>query len=217
MRKIVNTKSNLEFASSLCEFIHRDYLSVLKTDQRFNIGLTGGNSPILIYDHLRNHYLDEFDWKKIYFYFIDERDVPHNSLDSNFFNAYEHLLKYLPEANYYRYKTEFPPESVISEYLTLLKGINIHTAILGMGEDGHVGSIFPNSKEENADTQLVYTADEYNGFKRFSFSLEKINEIANKYLLINNSDAKKKIITSNNAKFPINRIHNMTILINEFN
>ena len=67
----------------------------------------------------------------------------------------------------------------------------MHFALLGMGEDGHVGSIFPNSDEEFTNSSVIITKNKYNGFRRFSLSIGVINQIECNVLMINNSQKRR--------------------------
>ncbi|GAB4133521.1 MAG: 6-phosphogluconolactonase [Ignavibacteriales bacterium] len=137
-----------------------DYFAeLLKTNvelksEHFSLALSGGSTPKNIYKRLAEKYSTLIDWNKIDFYWSDERCVPPNSDESNFKMANETLFKKLsiPENNIYRIKGEENPELEAKRYSDLLesklldvsKKQSFDLLMLGVGEDGHTASIFPN-------------------------------------------------------------------------
>jgi 6-phosphogluconolactonase len=75
----------------------------------FSIALSGGRTPIYLFDQLVARYSDKIDWQKIKFYWGDERCVPPQHEESNYRSASEHLLAPLniPAENVFRmHKTD---------------------------------------------------------------------------------------------------------------
>lgn len=213
MNTRIDTYNDQEFAAKIAELLFDKYVECIKLHDAFNIGLTGGNTPKLIYNHLTASYLDKFDWSKVNFFFVDDRFVPKDSDDSNYNLANQMLFDFLPKANVYRFETELPDEDGLKKYRDYLSKETIHCALLGMGEDGHVGSIFPNAHEEYTTESAIITKDEHNGLKRFSLSIDAINQIESNILMINNSQKKEEIIASGSEDYPINRVKNLTIIV----
>lgn len=199
------------------ELLFDKYLESIKLNNSFNLGLTGGNTPKLIYKHLVSHCLQKFDWSKVKFFFVDDRCVPKDTSESNYNLVNQMLFRYIPRVNVHRFMTELPGEEALNMYREYLAKESIHCALLGMGEDGHVGSIFPNSYEEYTKESLIITRNKHNGLKRFSFSIDEINKIKYNILIINNSQKKEEIILSGSREYPINRVKNLTIVINKHN
>ena len=105
MNNIINTNNTSDFVKEVSNLLYSDYLKSIKKYGRFNLALTGGRTPVIIYKHLRDHYLDLIDWSLVFFYFIDERYTPSNSLDSNYYNAEKYLFRFLPFENVFRFRT----------------------------------------------------------------------------------------------------------------
>ena len=123
---------------------------------RFTVTLAGGSTPKLLYKLLSSDKLkDKIDWKKVFFFFGDERDVPPDSEESNFRMANENLLKPLQilEENIFRWQTEFENtsetaekyEQTVEEFFHLNENEfpRFDLILLGMGADGHTASLFP--------------------------------------------------------------------------
>ena len=105
----------------------------------------------------------------VHFFWADERCVPPTDPESNFALANEHLfqpLKIAPD-KIHRIPGELsPPQAVVLAVAELthfvpcnLKGQPVLDILfLGMGEDGHVASLFPGEPEEANADKSVYRA-----------------------------------------------------------
>src|SRR5690606_29152401 len=88
--------------------------------------------------------------------FGDERTVPPDHVDSNFKMAHEALLSKvpIPPDNVYRMKGELNPQAAAAEYDALLREQfadgALDVCLLGMGEDGHTASLFPETEALDA-------------------------------------------------------------------
>jgi 6-phosphogluconolactonase len=119
-----------------------------------NIALSGGSTPLKMYEKLRLLHYESINWGNVNFFWGDERCVPPDHEESNYGNAFQTLLQYmnLPEDNIQRIRGENDPDKESKRYEKLLKerlpskdGLPYFDLIvLGVGEDGHTASIFPN-------------------------------------------------------------------------
>ena len=142
-----------KLAGSLAELLQQN---VDKTDDNdfYSLALSGGSTPNKIFRYLSENFVDKINWKKIKIFFGDERCVPPDNEDSNYRMANESLLKNIsiPKENIFRIKGENNPvkeaeryEEVLKSNLPSLNGIpQFDLILLGLGEDGHTASIFPN-------------------------------------------------------------------------
>jgi 6-phosphogluconolactonase len=106
-----------------------------------------------------------------HFFWADERCVPPDHRDSNYGLASKCLLKPMgvPEEHIHRIPGEFGPELAAT---TSVRGLRKWTSaeegetpvfdlvFLGMGEDGHVASLFPNEPEDRANSIDLFRAVE---------------------------------------------------------
>lgn len=114
----------------------------------FRIGLSGGNTPRPVYQSLAKN---KDAWLGWIFTFGDERCVPPDSDQSNYRMARETLFDLAPIApeNIHRIRGEDDPVTAAAEYEATLRkhtrgGIYRHDILLlGMGDDGHTASLFP--------------------------------------------------------------------------
>ncbi len=120
---------------------------------KFNMAISGGSTPKVLFELLATAYLERIEWRKIHFYWVDERCVLPNHEDSNFRMTYNTLLRYIPigDLNVHRIRGEKEPVEEANRYGQLIDySVPHHQNIpqfdlimLGMGDDGHTASIFP--------------------------------------------------------------------------
>jgi 6-phosphogluconolactonase len=105
----------------------------------------------------------------VHFFWADERCVPPDDPESNFAAADEHFFQPAGIAadNIHRIRGEDPPEQaarLATEEVRRLAPRNaegqplVDLVFLGMGEDGHVASLFPGERETWLTDQAVYRA-----------------------------------------------------------
>ena len=129
----------------------------LSKQGRFAICLSGGSTPQALYEKLAtNAFRTRFPWDRSYWFFGDERFVPHDDPDSNFRMACEALLDHapIPLANIMAIPGTGAPEQAAADYQALLSAYYGSQALdmsrplfdvtfMGLGEDGHTASLFP--------------------------------------------------------------------------
>ncbi|MDG5800844.1 6-phosphogluconolactonase [Marinilabiliaceae bacterium ANBcel2] len=121
------------------------------------IALSGGSTPKAVFDILSTEFKDKIKWSNILLFWGDERCVPPTDSESNYRMTKEHLLDKveIKEDQIFRVKGEDEPQKAAEQYSeTILKNVEEENSlpcfdimILGMGDDGHTASIFPDSIE----------------------------------------------------------------------
>lgn len=120
---------------------------------RFSLALAGGSTPRRTYELLAAApRREEVPWARVEVFFGDERCVPPDSPDSNYGMARRALLDLVPvpASSVHRIRGEEPdPEGAAAAYEEELRSAlgagGLDLALLGMGPDGHVASLFPGS------------------------------------------------------------------------
>ena len=135
----------------------------------FKLALSGGRTPLPLYLRLAGNLKDDsLDWKKIHFFWGDERAVEPDHPDSNYGKAFQALLKIrgVPLANIHRVKGDLQPEIAAKKYeQDLLNWFGVDPPrfdliLLGLGDDGHTASLFPGTKlEEDAWVNAVHVPE----------------------------------------------------------
>ena len=126
-------------------------------ERPFTIALSGGTTPATLFEVWEREYAAYTPWSRIYFYWVDERCVPPGDDQSNFGLAYRLLFSKvgIPASHYYRIVGEGAPEEEAKQYSSIVKttvptvdGVPVFDfVLLGIGEDGHTSSIFPDHQE----------------------------------------------------------------------
>ncbi len=102
----------------------------------------------------------------VHFFWADERCVPPDDPESNYGLAEKWLLQplQLPATQIHRIRGELPPEESVRKAEEELRRLAANPAgqpvldlvFLGMGEDGHVASLFPGTPPESIPPTAVY-------------------------------------------------------------
>jgi 6-phosphogluconolactonase len=135
---------------------------------RFVAAFSGGATAEKFFTALANERnAGRVDWAKTFVFFADERDVAPSDELSNYNLARRILLSRVPikESNVHQIvKRSGNPARTASSYSETLRnffGSGIPTfdlVILGMGEDGHIASLFPKMPALNAKDEWVLSS-----------------------------------------------------------
>lgn len=140
---------------TLCKEFTEFLLKLLDVYPTMNISLSGGSTPKVLFDYWADHCRNTIPWSRITFFWGDERCVPPENEMNNYLMAKEHLFDKVPEIkkqNIRRIHGENEPQEETVRYSDILQrklfqrnGIpSFELIILGLGDDGHTVSIFPN-------------------------------------------------------------------------
>jgi len=153
-----------EFAVELVDMVRK----AEKNQLPFNIALSGGNTPRLLFSILAEKYNGSVNWNYVHFYWVDERCVPPGVSESNYGVAARLLFSRIdiPLENIHRIKGEEEPEKEVERYrremqkhIRILNGFPaFDLIILGMGDDGHTASIFPGRLDLLKSTEICEIA-----------------------------------------------------------
>jgi 6-phosphogluconolactonase len=103
--------------------------------------LAGGTTPQRCYELLSS--LD-VEWGRVAVLFGDERCVPADHPESNYRMVKEALLDRVAPATVYRMPAELGPEGGAEAYAkAVADAAPLDFVLLGVGEDGHIASLFP--------------------------------------------------------------------------
>lgn len=182
-----------------------DYLSVLtQENKQVNIALSGGSTPETIFDLLSQEYKNVVKWERIRFFWGDERCVSPDDKESNYHMTKEHLFDHLPipEENIFRVKGELKPEEAKNDYINLLDeqlpkdaGVPVFDVVmLGMGDDGHTASVFPNEIALwNSDNWCEIGTHPTSGQKRVTLTGKVINKAREIVFLVTGENKAPKV------------------------
>ncbi|MHC4571143.1 MAG: 6-phosphogluconolactonase [Planctomycetota bacterium] len=183
MEIAANYKPNVEVVSDPESLAHRglelfvaDAEKAIKAKNTFYVAISGGHTPKRFFELLSE--LPEakaLPWDKIHLFWVDERYVSADSKWSNYKLAADTFLPKvaIPEENIHRIPTEYSNfKAAAQHYEETIREIfgleekqipEFDLIVLGMGADGHTGSLFPDSYA-TLDTEdlacVVYVMDE---------------------------------------------------------
>lgn len=163
----------------------------------FRIVLAGGNTPRAIYQMLRKAITD---WTKWQVYFGDERCLPANDPQRNSRMARDALLDQvpIPRANVHAIPAEAGPIEGAAQYAQKLRAVGeFDLVLLGLGEDGHTASLFPDHEwgaaQDSADAMPVFDAPKPPP-ERISLSAARLSR-ARCVLFLVDGETKREAIT----------------------
>ena len=169
---------------------------------RFDWVLAGGSTPRQLYALLATPvYAERIDFRRVHFFWGDERCVPPDHTDSNYRMAREALLEQIgvPSENVHRLEGELEPTLAAERYTRVLEnqvarrdaaGAPIFDSVLlGMGPDGHTASLFPGTPAV-AETQRWVVANLVNalGVTRLTLTLPVLNAASHVLFLVVGAD-----------------------------
>ena len=124
--------------------IYKTIKKVLLTSKRAVLAVPGGRSVTSIFRALTTY---ELPWHQLHIFLLDERLVPCDDPQSNYHLLHEQMGNILPEKNLYPFLFDrHDIEGSLSHYeeLLLQVGGRFDLVLASSGEDGHIGSLFPN-------------------------------------------------------------------------
>src|ERR1700736_5456599 len=160
--EIIRTKN---FVADAANFIVDLAHKALAERKEFRIALSGGNTPRPVYSEVARIGRD-LPWDRTLITFGDERCVAPDDAQSNFRMARETLFvpAAIPEKSILRMRGEIEPKIAAQEYqddvdlLATQRGEQIYRhdlILLGLGEDGHTASLFPETAALNEQMRRV--------------------------------------------------------------
>ncbi|HUP89658.1 MAG TPA: 6-phosphogluconolactonase [Longimicrobiales bacterium] len=143
--------SRAEFDAAAADHFYRSANAAIAKSGRFTVALTGGTTPSPVYELMATpEYARLADWRLIQVFWGDERCVGPEDPQSNDGMAQRTLLSRvpIPQENIHRIRGELDPATAAAEYEKVVRDVvseSFDLIILGMGSDGHIASLFPNS------------------------------------------------------------------------
>jgi 6-phosphogluconolactonase len=192
----------------------------------FHVALAGGGTPRNLYAKLpQRKTIDEAIWHNTHIYVGDERCVPQDHPDSNFRMVQESLLSVaplLPNHVHAMFSSGLTVDENVQRYAALLRDEVPSDAsghpvfdlvLLGMGEDGHTASLFPETEilhesEKSVAAQYVQKLNAW----RLSLTFSTINAAKHVVVLVVGG-AKAEVLSeilsaekSDTPSYPIKRV-----------
>jgi len=176
----------------------------IKQSTTFNIALSGGSTPKVLFKLLAEQYAKKIDWKKLHLFWGDERCVLPTDSESNYGVTKEKLLDHIdiPFVNIHRVLGNRNPQEEATRYekeiqwcLPEKNGLPVFDLImLGMGSDGHTASIFPHEMELLTTDDICGVATHPDsGQKRVTLTGRVINNAKQIHFLVTGASKEEKV------------------------
>jgi len=197
---------------TLSERLANDILNVanhsIRATNKFTIVLAGGTSFSSVYRILNN---SKSNWKKWHIYIGDERCLALGDKNRNDYLINKIWLGngLIPKKNINFIHSELGVDVGASDYEEVVREIKkFDVVLLGMGEDGHTASLFPNRIYDKDKNVIVEKNSPKYPKNRISMSCKVLNKSSHVFKVINGASKKNTVdLWLKGVEFPINKIH----------
>jgi len=157
--------------SELSQYAARSFIGIankaIEERGRFLVALSGGSTPMRLYELLADQFQHDVDWSRVHFFWGDERCVPVDDAGNSYGQTKKVLFDKIGTTNIHRVNSDLAPDSAATDYANTLKVFSappldwprFDLVLLGMGDDGHTASLFPNSPVDVTTPTLAVTAN----------------------------------------------------------
>jgi len=156
-----------QVAHAAAQLFTDSVIAAVKVRGVARVAISGGSTPKRMFALLATEqFRSQVPWQQLFLYWVDERCVAPDDADSNYRMTREAMLDKvpLPVEQVFRMEGELDPEAAANRYETVLRntmrleGAELPTfdlVLLGMGDDGHTASLFPETQALNELGRLV--------------------------------------------------------------
>ncbi|XP_010324256.1 probable 6-phosphogluconolactonase 2 [Solanum lycopersicum] len=195
-----------ELSTDLADYISELSEASVKERGVFAIALSGGSLISLITKLCEVPYSKTVDWSKWYIFWVDERVVAKNHVDSNYKLAKDVFLSKVPivPSHVHSINDTVTAEKAAEDYEFVIRQLvrtrvisvsdvsdcpKFDLILLGMGPDGHIASLFPDhSILDEKDEWVTFVTDSPKPPpERITFTLPVINSASNVAVVVTGS------------------------------
>jgi len=176
MTKLTKFDSIDILMKTLSSYVSNDLRESLKNNKVVTLSVPGGTTPAPFFDYLCN---EDLEWQRVNVLLSDERYLPEDNIRSNARLIAKHLIQ--KKASVARmvsfYNKNLSEEEFVIKYESQMSTLlPISVSILGMGEDMHTASLFPDSDELLDKTYiLILGENKLNAYKKACSEKTEIN------------------------------------------
>jgi len=186
-----------------------------------SVALSGGSTPGALYRLLTEEpYRSQIPWEKVHLFWADERCVPPDDPGSNYWSANETLIAHvpIPPGNIHRVRGELEPKAAARAYDQGLRRFfggpqpRFDLVLLGLGSDGHIASLFPNSAAlEQTERLAVATTAFYDNrpAQRVTLTLPALNAARHVLFLVTGpekAEGVQAVLADEEERLPARRV-----------
>ena len=187
--QLIVKPTSKEVASSACDWLIESIAEVLQERGRCVVALSGGTTPRQLYELIAQRHLDTLDWRNVHLLWGDERNVHHTEDDSNYQMV---RFTWLDRAEATKDPRAIPnaypvpinisaPVQAAQKYGETIRQVlgdssSIDIVLLGLGDDAHTASLFPDTEALNSlDGFVANYVPKFEGY-RLTMTASLINQ-----------------------------------------
>lgn len=219
-RKILTFENPEKLSDELAKELMKSVYKRSQEGKDYFIAISGGDTPKPFFRRLsESPYNKNIEWKKIRIFWVDERCVSPDDSESNFGMVKKLLLDKveIPKENIFRMKGEEIPRDEAKRYAEEIKnnlpkddnGIPVFDLMfMGMGNDGHTASLFPNQKLKDVSNNICGVGQKGKQM-RISLTYDFINNSKRIIYMVtglSKADLVEEIINEKNDNYPAAKI-----------
>lgn len=141
--KLFEYTSRQQAADWLSKKVAGELAEAIERDGKGSLAVAGGNTPELFYRTLNQA---DLDWEKITITNTDERRVDIDDARSNAGQVHQYLLQHnIPRSSFFALNEHAELTQVRETFNQHCVPLNV--CVLGMGNDGHIASLFPGEQD----------------------------------------------------------------------
>ena len=206
--EILKFNNTHELEDQILHSIERNLIGEINSYKRATLLLSGGGTPMILYSKFKSL---KIDWNKVSISTTDERFVSIKSKDSNFLSINKSINNPSIKISSMIFDNKNLNNNVkeCNKHLTQFLERKSFT-LLGMGEDGHFASLFPNQKissdmYETNKSKIISNIAPNEPRIRISHNLRSILN-SNKIILYITGEKKLNIIKNHQLNLPIHQL-----------
>jgi 6-phosphogluconolactonase len=199
MMKMIRVFNDYETLSQAAAKMFVDLTDqAIKTNGRFNVALSGGNTPQRLYEILATDpFREKIHWEAVHVFWGDERCVPAGDPRSNALMAQQILLRHVPVPKIHIHPIlgDLPAALAATDYETELRNFFgkqppvFDLILLGLGDNAHTASLFPHTfvlSEKERWVDAVYVAEQ--SMFRVTMTAPLINQAGEVIFMVSGAD-----------------------------
>lgn len=203
-----NFEDRASLAISLAQSISAELREALQSNGKASLAVSGGSTPHALFAALSQ---EELDWSKVTITLVDERCVTIDHDRSNAKLVMDLLIQnhasqaqFVPLFSDANHSAEDNAQSATERANDVLLPFDV--VVLGMGNDGHTASFFPDAKELSTAldapiAEIIAINAESAGEPRLTFNYAALSMASAIYLHIEGDDKRETLMRAQSASF----------------
>lgn len=204
IEKIVMPDSD-KLSEKGAEIFNQSAKEAVDHNGHFAVAISGGSTPIAMHRRLAMEpHMSQIPWQRTHLFWVDERLVTFDHPHSNFGAAKKDFIDSvpIPSGQVHPMPTTMSPDKGAMSYATELKNFfqNIHLnrpqfdlITLGLGEDGHIASLFPGHHSAASKQWVLGVKGGYPNLYRMTLTYVVLNN-AKRIMFLVSGKKKAKIV-----------------------